>query len=83
MNNEQFYSNVAVLLNTTHDYLPFPFLRRTRWNQRRLGSGRFPNHGIVRCFGNNVHVALYDPELNVICSSKDAALELIKSAYAP
>lgn len=78
MNNEQFYGEVAKILGTTHEYIPFPYRKRTRWNNRGPGSGRFPEKGIVRCFGNLVHIALYDPLISKVCASKEEALETLR-----
>ena len=57
-----FYQTIAELLETHYDYEPFPHRKRTRWNNRKAGNGRFENFGLVRMFGPNlVHVALYRP----------------------
>ena len=34
---------------------------RTRWNNRKPGSGRFPGCGIIRIFGDEVHIAIRAP----------------------
>ena len=34
----------------------------SRWGGREPGSGRFPGYGIIRVFGNKVHVALHTPD---------------------
>ena len=78
MDNETFYSNAAVILNTTHEHLPFKYGKRTRWNNRSPGSGRFPDHGIIRVFGDKVHIALYDPMISKVCDSKEEALETLR-----
>jgi hypothetical protein len=79
MNNEQFYDEVAKVLGTTHEHLPFTHRRRNRWNNRGPGSGRFPGKGIVRVFGDKIHVALTQPMISKICNSKEEALELLAS----
>ena len=61
MNNEEFYSKCAELLGAEHEYLPFTHYKRTRWNNRKPGSGRYPGYGIIRKFGNQIHVALTKP----------------------
>lgn len=77
-NNEEFYEEVATILDTQHHSNPFPYRYRTRWNNRAAGSGRFAGRGIVRCFGDQVHIALVEPNINKICSSKQEALELLR-----
>lgn len=61
MDNETFYNKCAELLGVDHDYLPFQYRYRTRWNNRTPGSGRYPGFGIIRKFGSQIHVALNHP----------------------
>lgn len=61
MDNEEFYNRCAEMLGVEHDYLPFEYRYRTRWNNRKPGSGRFPDRGIIRKFGSQIHVALTHP----------------------
>ncbi|HYD87562.1 MAG TPA: hypothetical protein VEA80_08820 [Vitreimonas sp.] len=56
-----FYQACAELLGAEHDYRPFPFRRRTRWNNRAAGNGRFPGFGVIRIFGDRVHMQLRAP----------------------
>jgi hypothetical protein len=58
---EDFYHRCAALLGTEYDCQPFPYKRRTRWNNRKPGNGRYPGYGIIRKFGNQIHVALTNP----------------------
>jgi hypothetical protein len=51
----EFYENCAEILNIQHDYHD-PVPRRTRWNARFLGNGRYPGFGLVQCFGSSVRV---------------------------
>lgn len=52
---EQFYDRVGQLLGTTHVYKQ-PYKRRTRWNTRNLGNGRYPGFGTVQHFGSFIRV---------------------------
>lgn len=45
-----FYGACAQALGIAHEYHK-PMRRRTRWNNRRLGNGRFPGFGLVRLHG--------------------------------
>jgi hypothetical protein len=56
-----FYEKCADLLGTEYDCQPFPWHKRTRWNNRVPGSGRYPGYGIIRKFGSKIHVALQKP----------------------
>lgn len=76
MNDETFYRECARLLGTTYDCVPFQFHKRTRWNNRTPGSGRFPGHGIIRVFGDEVHVSLHTPHLS-FRGTKEEVLALL------
>lgn len=78
MTDQEFYSECAKLLGVEYDGIPFKYRKRTRWNNRVPGSGRFYEKGIIRVFGNTVHVALNEPECHKIFDSKEAVLEFLK-----
>jgi hypothetical protein len=61
--SEEFYNKCAELLGVEYDCQPFPWpnYKRTRWNNRAAGSGRYPGYGIIRKFGSQIHVALSNP----------------------
>lgn len=82
MNND-FYRECARLLNTTHEGQPFPYRYRTRWNNRVAGQGRFPNHGIIRIFGDMVHVALTSPTLNFVGTKEEVLARLRDETITP
>ena len=70
------------MLGTVHEGQPFPHYKRTRWNNRSAGQGRFPNKGTIRVFGNDVHVALRNPNVSFV-GTKDEVLELLRGLNAP
>lgn len=77
MENKEFYNECAKLLKTeyTCNSWPWPGIRKTRWNNRSPGEGRFPNFGLIRCYGSVVHVNLYNPVyLNRIFNNREEAL---------
>jgi hypothetical protein len=75
---EVFYQSVAALLQCDSHYTKFPYGRRTRWNNRSAGNGRFSGHGLVRYFGSNhIHVQLVNPPVNGLYRSADDALMAI------
>ena len=85
LTNKQFYNEVAGILGTTYDCQPFPWpsYKRTRWNNRAPGSGRYPGYGLIRCFGEGVHIALQKPiMINKVFSSKDEALKFLVDIYS-
>ena len=52
-NKKEFYDKVSKILNIEHEFNE-PVPRRTRWNNRKIGNGRFPGFGLVRCYGSGV-----------------------------
>ena len=51
----EFYSKCSQILNIEHEFhVPVP--RRTRWNTRRLGNGRYPGFGVIQCYGSMIRV---------------------------
>lgn len=52
---EAFYDRVAEALGMEHEFRT-PNRRRTRWNNRKLGNGRFPGFGLVRVHGSMIQV---------------------------
>ena len=52
---EEFYNRCADILHIQHEFVT-PVPRRNRWNTRRKGNGRYPNFGLVQCFGSSVRV---------------------------
>jgi hypothetical protein len=45
-----FYAQCGEILGIEHEWND-PVPRRTRWNTRLIGNGRFPSFGLIRCFG--------------------------------
>ena len=83
LTNEEFYNEVAGILGTTYDCSSFPYHKRTRWNNRVPGGGRYPGYGLIRCFGEGVHIALQKPvSVHKIFSSKDEALKFLVDIFS-
>lgn len=81
MEATEFYNKVADILGEHHSHAPaWTGNTKRRWD-RRLGSGRFPGHGIVRFFSaTSIHVALVHPPLTKSFKSPEAALKAIRQA---
>lgn len=76
-----FYQAVSQLLQCEHEYDPWIYGHRTRWNHRRLGNGRYPAHGMVRRYSSTlIHVSLRIPPLNGCYTSESDALQAIAQA---
>lgn len=76
--DQAFYDKCAALLGTTHEY--HDPVRRTRWNNRRLGNGRFPGRGVIRPYGPHcIHVMLSNPVVMRTFASVDALFEFLET----
>jgi len=52
---QEFYTRCGEILDIAHCWnTPVP--RRTRWNNRVVGNGRFPGYGLIRCYGKDIMV---------------------------
>jgi hypothetical protein len=77
---EGFHRAVAEVLECDSHYEKFPFGRRTRWNNRKAGNGRYIGHGVVRWFGpSHILVHLITPPVQGLFHSPDAALDAIRA----
>lgn len=51
---------------------------RNRWGPRNPGNGRFDGFGLIRVYGNKVHVSLYRPILiNKLFDSKEEFIDFL------
>lgn len=81
--DKAFYDRCAELLGVEHDFQPFRYGKRSRWNNRKPGSGRFAGRGLVRAFGSHVHLSLYRPKpINRLFDSRAAALACLEEIAA-
>jgi hypothetical protein len=82
LGEQRFYEACASLLGASYDYRPYPFQRPNRWNNRVPGNGRFIGHGVIRLFGERVHMQLRRPRLQRWFNSREEALEALARAVA-
>jgi hypothetical protein len=74
-----FYRKISQALGCEYECKKFPYSRRTRWNNREPGSGRYPGFGIVRRFSANcILINLHNPPINGIFFSEQAVLDAIQ-----
>jgi len=52
---EAFYARCGEILSIEHNWNT-PVKRRTRWNARFLGNGRYLGFGLIRVYGSEVMV---------------------------
>lgn len=57
-----FYRTCASILGVPYQYIE-PRRKVTRWNNRHPGNGRYPGFGVIRLYGDQVHLCLTHPEL--------------------
>lgn len=79
MNNE-FYNACAELLGAEYDGQAFPYHKRTRWNNRTPGQGRYPGYGIIRKFGDKIQVSLRYPVTHYkVYDSEEEVLDFLRN----
>ena len=73
MTDLEFYEKCAEILGQEFQSTPFEHYKRTRWNNRKPGNGRFKGFGLIRIYGNMVHIS--NRKVNKLFNSKELALE--------
>lgn len=87
MTDEEFYDECGRILGVEHVAHPVDKPRenrrgeqcstsRTRWT-RSLGNGRYAGRGVIRKFGEKVHVAFHTPHVNQMFASTTEALDFL------
>lgn len=81
---EGFYEECAALLNCDEAYCKRPEgYIKNRWCNRMPGSGRFVGFGIIRAWGETVHVALtYPVKVHKTFTSRQGALDFLREIRA-
>lgn len=80
MKDDEFYNRCAEILGTQYECEPFPYRRRTRWNNRIPGSGRYPGYGLIRKFGSQIQVHLrYPVEHSKVYNTTEEVLRFLES----
>jgi len=77
----EFYNRCAELLECDyHPGAPFAFSKRTRWNNRTAGQGRFVGRGVIRRYSETlIHIQLRNPILNCVCHSEEEVIDILKN----
>ncbi len=77
MNN--FYEQCAEILKCDYDGKAFLGMYRNRWNNRIEGRGRYKGFGLIRKYGNQIHVSLRNPiSCNIIFDSEEKVLDYLR-----
>ncbi len=79
---ELFYLEVGVILDMSHVEITEP-KRRTRWNARQPGNGRYPGRGLVRLYGERVLVQLRSPPVTRWFETRREALDFLRNVCQP
>jgi hypothetical protein len=76
--NEQkaFYAQCSEILGIEHEWND-PVPRRTRWNTRLPGNGRFKGFGLIRCYDKQIMVTSRQQGTKMFASA-DAVYEFLK-----
>jgi hypothetical protein len=80
MTLDDFYAECAALLGTRDECEAFTHYKRTRWNNRKPGRGRYPGYGIIRAYGDLVQIHLHSPkDLRTQIIGLEEALAFLRS----
>jgi len=72
MTHYEFYTMCASILDIEIEDHSFSHYKRTRWNNRSPGNGRFPGFGLIRIYGDMIHITTKNN--NMTFASKSEAL---------
>ena len=72
MNNLEFYKRCAEILDQPFVDKTFKHYKKTRWNNRKPGNGNYPGFGLIKVYGNMVHITTH--RYNKLFNSKELAL---------
>lgn len=78
MTDDEFYRRCGEILGVSHEGAAFGHYQRTRWNNRTPGRGRYPGRGMVRLFGDTVHIALSQPPCTRVIHGREDALQMLE-----
>jgi hypothetical protein len=70
-----FYELCSTILDIPHEWND-PVPRRTRWNNRFIGNGRFVGYGLIRVYGKQIMVT--SKQGTKMFSSVDAVCEFLR-----
>lgn len=76
MTNLEFYERCAEILGQEFEDCSFKHYKRKRWNNRKPGNGRYKGFGLIRVYGNMVHIST--STTNKLFNSKELALEWLE-----
>ena len=76
---ERFYKQCAEILKVDYIFRPY-FIKKTRWNRRNPGNGRFEGFGLIRRYSkDNIHMILSYPIIvNTLFKSEDSVFLFLK-----
>lgn len=76
---QAFYEECIAILGSAQEYRKFPYSKRTRWNNRTAGNGRFEGYGIVRMYSPSIiHISFRNPKINLVCKSAEEAFSILR-----
>lgn len=71
LKQEEFYTKCGEILTISHTYNT-PYARKTRWNDRKPGNGRYEGFGTIRRFSESlIHVTSKYPGQKVFQSEQE------------
>ncbi len=72
----EFYKNCENILGVGNEYKK-PNVRKTRWNNRSAGNGRFEGYGLIRYYSPHlIHVSFHN--MNKTFSNENQVYEFLR-----
>ena len=76
-NPADFYQQCADILQVPHNYVE-PVSRRTRWNNRHPGNGRYEGYGLIRRYNASFIHVHFGTKGSAIYRSENEVFEFLK-----
>lgn len=81
-NEFEFYEKCALILCVEHEFV-YKFAKRTRWNHRNPGNGRFPTRGTIKWFSSTcIYLSFHTPLVCKYFKSPDDCIEWLEAHVA-
>lgn len=77
---QEFYAKCGELLHKDHTYRP-PNFRRTRWNNRKPGNGRYEGFGLIR-YHNETQIYIVSRKGTKMFKSENEVYEFLRTVNA-
>lgn len=79
----EFYEKCGNIIGCPNEGVMFPYSKRTRWNNRVAGPGRYPGIGVVRKFSDRfIVVSFRNPKVHKQFSTEESVYEFLNVLFS-